>query len=96
MDLKEIGQFIKGNSKYTAKYCSENKGKFPVYSASTKKNKTIGYINTYDFDLECLRITTNGYAGTVDYLPKQQFSVNGDAGIFILKKKIKIILITVI
>lgn len=37
LDLKEIGQFLKGNSKYTAKYCFEHKGEYPVYSANTKK-----------------------------------------------------------
>jgi len=88
VDLKEIGKFIKGNSKYTSKYCFENKGEYPVYSASTKSSKTIGYINSYDFDIECLRITTNGYyASTVDYLSIQKFSINGDAGIFILDQE---------
>ena len=74
--------FEKGKAKYTEKYCKEHQGEFPVYSAGTKSNTTIGSINSYDHDKECLKITTNGhYAGTVEYLPKSKFSLNGDAGL---------------
>lgn len=87
-ELHELGKFSKGNSKYTQKYCYENKGEYPVYSANTKGDYTIGCIKTYDYECECLRITTNGvYAGTVTYLPFQRFSINGDAGIFIISEE---------
>lgn len=80
-----IGDFMtfeKGKSKYTEKYCKEHHGAFPVYSAGTKEKTTIGHINSYDYECECLKITTNGhYAGTVEYLAKSRFSLNGDAGI---------------
>ena len=80
-----IGDFMsfeKGKAKYTEKYCNEHLGAYPVYSAGTKTKTTIGHINSYDYDMECLKITTNGhYAGTVEYLPKGRFSLNGDAGI---------------
>lgn len=88
VELRTIGVFIKGKNTYTSKYCHENPGQYPVYSADTKGDLTIGRINTYDHDCECLRITTNGaYAGTVTYLHKQCFSINGDAGIFKLSEK---------
>ena len=41
-------------------------GKYPVYSSQTQNNGCMGYINTYDFDLQQLTWTTDGvYAGTV-------------------------------
>ena len=44
----------------------ENDGKYPVYSSQTKNNGCLGYINTYDFDLEQITWTTDGaYAGTI-------------------------------
>ena len=80
-----VGDFMtfeKGKSKYTEKYCKEHQGEFPVYSAGTREKTTIGHINSYDYERECLKITTNGhYAGTVTYLAKDRFSLNGDAGI---------------
>ena len=80
-----IGSFMtfkKGKAKYIEKYCNDHMGKYPVYSASTKGNNTIGEIDSYDYDLECVKITTNGhYAGTVEYIPKSKFSLNGDVGI---------------
>ncbi|MCL2331581.1 MAG: N-6 DNA methylase [Proteobacteria bacterium] len=83
--LNSVGKFIKGNSRFTAKYCREHSGGYPVLSAATTRKDYIGRIDTYDFDTECITITTNGhYAGTVSYLEKQRFSVNGDAGVFIL------------
>ena len=80
-----IGDFMtfeKGKAKYTEKFCKEHKGTFPVYSAGTKDKTTIGHINSFDYERECLKITTNGhYAGTVEYLTEGKFSINGDAGI---------------
>lgn len=84
-----IGSFMifkKGKAKYIENYCNLHKGKYPVYSAGTKGRNTIGEIDSYDFDIECLKITTNGhYAGTVEYIPKSKFSLNGDVGILIPK-----------
>lgn len=41
-------------------------GKYPVYSSQTKNDGCMGYINSYDFDIEQLTWTTDGvYAGTV-------------------------------
>lgn len=78
----DILEYKKGNSDYTESYCRENSGPYPVYSAGTKEKITIGSIRTYDHEIECLRITTNGhYAGSVDYIPFSRFSLNGDVGI---------------
>ena len=90
-----IGDFMtfkKGNSKYTEKYCKAHQGEYPVYSAGTKAKTTIGFINTYDYDnKECVKITTNGhYAGTVEYIEKSKFSLNGDAGILFLTNPVDI------
>jgi type I restriction-modification system DNA methylase subunit len=78
--LEEIFDFKSGNSKITQSYINKNKGEYVVYSANTKNDGIFGYINSYDFDNECIQITTNGvYAGTVFYRPKHKFSINGDA-----------------
>ncbi len=88
MLLIELFNIKKGNSKYTKKYVNTNKGNYPVYSANTKDNGLLGKINTFDYNLECMQITTNGvYAGTVFYRKKHKFSINGDAKLLI--KKIK-------
>ena len=81
-------EFKKGKAKYIEKYCNAHLGQYPVYSASTKGNNIIGEIDSFDHDRECLKITTNGhYAGTVEYIPKSKFSLNGDVGILYVKEK---------
>lgn len=75
-----------GNSELTKNFVEKNKGDFVVYSANTKENGVFGYINTFDYDQECIQITTNGvYAGTVFYREKHKFSINGDARLLIKK-----------
>ena len=81
-------KFKKGKAKYIEKYCNTHRGEYPVYSASTKGNNIIGEIDSFDHDIECLKITTNGYyAGTVEYIPRSRFSLNGDVGILYIKEK---------
>ncbi len=81
-------KFKKGKAKYIEKYCNTHRGEYPVYSASTKGQNIIGKIDSFDYDQECLKITTNGhYAGTVEYIPKSKFSLNGDVGILYVKEK---------
>ena len=75
-----------GNSKLTQNYLNSHKGEFVVYSANTKQNGVFGYIDSYDYDVECLQLTTNGvYAGTFFYREKHKFSLNGDARLLIKK-----------
>jgi type I restriction-modification system DNA methylase subunit len=84
--LQEIFEFKSGNSKLTQSYINQNRGNLVVYSSNTKNDGVFGYINSYDFDTECIQITTNGvYAGTVFYRPKHKFSINGDARLLIKK-----------
>lgn len=87
VSIGDITTFEKGKSIYTEKYCRTNEGKYPVYSAGTKDKVIIGSINKFDYEMECLRITTNGhYAGSVNYMSKRKFSINGDAGILYLNE----------
>ena len=84
--LNDIFHIKSGNSKITKKFVEKNKGNFVVYSANTKEKGIFGYINTFDFNVECIQITTNGvYAGTVFYRKKHKFSINGDARLLIKK-----------
>lgn len=92
--VDDILEFQRGNSEYTQRYCIENSGPYPVYSAGTKDNITVGSIKTYDHEKECLRITKNGYyAGSVDYIPFSKFSLNGDVGILCYKEGINHLLL---
>ncbi|MEX5396948.1 restriction endonuclease subunit S [Streptococcus sp. ZJ93] len=88
---KTIGELfttIGGNSKYSLKYISEHPGDYPVYSAKTTGDMTKGYIDTYDYDVECLQITSDGAkAGTVIYRDKSKFSVGPATRIYLLKKE---------
>lgn len=84
-DIKDgIFELKKGNANYTKKYVNNNKGSFPVYSSKTKDNGVLGYINSFDYDLECIQMTTNGAnAGTLFYRNRHKFSINGDAKLLI-------------
>lgn len=81
--INELFKIKRGKSKYTKKYGNENKGLYPVYSAS--RGEALTYINSYDFDGNYLTWSTNGFAGYMD-IKKDKFSVNGDRGILILKE----------
>jgi hypothetical protein len=84
--LNELFDFKSGNSKLTQSYLNSNKGPYVVYSSNTKNKGILGYINSYDHELECIQITTNGvYAGTVFYREKHKFNINGDARLLIKK-----------
>ncbi|WP_156009950.1 restriction endonuclease subunit S [Streptococcus ruminantium] len=76
-----------GNSKLTLKHINQNQGEFPVYSAKTKGDIVKGYCNTFDFDIECIRVTRNGNAGVPFYQKKHKFSISEDARIYYPKEK---------
>ncbi|OPY56774.1 MAG: putative type I restriction enzymeP M protein [Pelotomaculum sp. PtaU1.Bin035] len=80
--LCDVLEPIKGKSKYTKKYGNMNKGKYPVFSASS--NFSLTYIDTFDYDGNYLSWSTNGFAGTVTVL-NNKFSINGDRGILLPK-----------
>lgn len=55
-----------GRGRVIAQTEIEENGIYPVFSSQTKNNGCLGYINTYDFDLEQITWTTDGAnAGTV-------------------------------
>lgn len=55
-----------GRGRVIAQTELEDNGKYPVYSSQTKDNGCLGYINSYDFDVDQLTWTTDGAnAGTV-------------------------------
>ncbi len=82
-----------GNSELTQLYMNKNKGEYPVYSAKTIGETTVGYIKTAAFDDEGLQLTTNGAnAGTLIYREKHKFSLNGDARLYTIKDVYKNVL----
>ena len=88
--IGELFETVSGKSKYSLKYITEHSGIYPVYSAKTTGDMTKGYIDTYDYDLECLQITSNGAnAGTVLYRANQKFSVGADTRIYLLNEEYK-------
>ena len=87
-NLDDLFKIESGNSKLTQNYLNSHKGDYVVYSANTKQNGVFGYINSYEFDKECIQLTTNGvYAGTFFYREKHKFSINGDARLLIKKNE---------
>jgi len=76
--LKDLFSIERGKSKYTKKYGNQNKGEYPVYSASN--NAPLTYINTFDFDGEYLTWATNGFAGYIKLI-NGKFSFNADRGL---------------
>lgn len=76
--VAELFEIERGQSRYTKRFGNENKGDYPVYSASNRDALT--YINTYDYDGEFLTWATNGFAGYIKVL-NGRFSINGDRGL---------------
>lgn len=76
--LKDLFYIEKGIAKYTRKYGNENKGEYPVYSASN--NSPLTYINSFDYEGKYLTWATNGFAGYM-MLIDGKFSINGDRGL---------------
>lgn len=76
--LKDLFHIEKGLSKYTRKYGNQNKGEYPVFSASN--NAPLTHINSFDYDGQYLTWATNGFAGYM-MLIDGKFSINGDRGL---------------
>ena len=88
--LEDIMENQGGNSKYSLKYINSNKGKYPVYSAKTTGDMNKGYIDTFDYEMECLQITSDGAkAGTIIYREKNKFSIGPATRIWYLKESIE-------
>lgn len=76
--LKDLFSIERGKSKYTKKFGNQNKGDFPVYSASN--NAPLTYINSFDYNGEYLTWATNGFAGYIMVIDGK-FSINADRGL---------------
>ncbi len=85
--IEDLFTLAKGNSKYTKRYMKQHKGLFPVYSSKTQDEGIIGYIDSFDYDVESvLTWTTDGiYAGRV-FLREGRFSMTTHCGILIPKE----------
>ena len=88
ISLNELFDINNGNAKYSKEYINKNEGIYPVYSSQTKEDGIIGYINSYDYNKECLTWTIDGYAGTVFYR-NGKFSITTHCGVLIPKKDFK-------
>lgn len=83
--LEEIFSNKRGNSKYTKKYCNENKGEYEVFTGTTIGS--FGFINTYDYNEELLTYTTDGEnAGTIEVL-KGKYNIGGHRAILFPKSE---------
>ena len=82
--LAELFDLKRGFSKYTKKYCLDNKGKYPVYSANN--SVPLGYRNDFDFDGCYATISVNGIAGKITLIDNK-FSLNADRMILIPKQE---------
>ena len=77
----------KGLEKYTNAYVQKHKGDYPLYSSKTVNNGIIGYIDSYDYNLQCITWTTDGlHAGTV-FLRDRRFSMTTHCGALIPNNK---------
>lgn len=77
-----------GNAKYTKTYIQNNLGEYPVYSGQTTNNGECGKTNSYDYEIEGLTWTIDGYPGRVFYR-NEKFSMTTHCGLLVLKDKLK-------
>jgi len=90
LPVQKVFDVKKGLSKYTNKYIKNNLGNYPVFSSQTTNEGIIGYINSYDYNTQCLTWTTDGvHAGTV-FLRKSKFSMTTHCGALLQKEENKI------
>jgi type I restriction-modification system DNA methylase subunit len=79
-NITDLFRIEKGNSKYTKTYVKKHPGTYPLYSSQTTEDGILGYIDTYDYDIDCLTWTTDGiHAGTV-FLRNVKFSMTTHCG----------------
>lgn len=81
--LNEIFDYKNGDSKLTKTYCNEHKGKYEVFTGSTKDS--FAFIDTFSYEGENLSFTTDGeYAGTIQIL-NGKYSVGSHRTLLIRK-----------
>ena len=88
--IEDVLDYKSGSSLLTQAYMKSHPGVYPVYSAKTIGETTVGTIDSFAFDAEGLQLTTNGAnAGTWIYREKHKFSLNGDARFYYLREDVK-------
>lgn len=86
--LKYFYNFEKGKNAqlYTLDYIGLNQGRYPVYSGQTEQDGIMGYIDTYDYDIdECLFTTTVGAKVMTPKILQGKFSLSQNC--LIMKRK---------
>ena len=86
--IPDIFNIHLGSAKYNHKYFSTHKGKYPVYSGQTKNMGKIASIESFDYNVEGLTWTIDGYAGKVFYR-NEKFSLTCHCGLLIIKDEYK-------
>ena len=86
--LDILYNFIKGTNRINKKIINQNCGEYPVYSGSKNNDGLMGYINSYDFDGEYVRIITVGQVGQTSII-KGKFSLAQNNGVLISKDENK-------
>lgn len=76
--LKDLFEAKGGNSKYTKKYIQEHKGEYPLLTGKLDNESIEAYIDTYDFEGECITYNKDNAGGSkVFYRPEGfKFSMN--------------------
>lgn len=88
--IKSFYDFEKGKNAqlYTAEYIGKHEGQYPVFSGQTENNGVMGFIDTYDYELnECLFTTTVGAKVMTPKLLKGKFSLSQNCLIMKPKKE---------
>ena len=82
--VEKLFDVVRGKSKYTKKFCNENRGDYPVYSADN--SKPLAYMSTYDYEGRYLTVSVNGIAGVTKIIDGK-FSTNADRVVLVPKCK---------
>lgn len=98
--IKDCFNITGGNSGLTEKiiyqcYTNESDDKIPVFSGATLKNNFMGFIsknkqsiipNLKIFNAPAILVSRNGYAGTMNYISDNEFTINDHAYVMTLKE----------
>ena len=76
--LEDLFEAKGGNSKYTRRYVQEHKGEYPLLTGKLDNESIEAYIDTYDFEGECITYNKDNASGSkVFYRPQGfKFSMN--------------------
>lgn len=72
--IEEILNIISENHKYTKRYIEDNKGKYPVFSATI--GEPFGYVNNYDYEeMKIFCVVNYGSSGKTFRIFDEKFSI---------------------